>query len=522
MAELGGRLYLGLGGGGLARWDGRTLERFALPAFAADWVTALAPGRAGRLLCATRRGQLLELEPGRFRAVVLPGLPADGLAAVALSRRGPVIGTFRHGLYRLDGGRLMRPGGALPPLRSVTGLAVLPDGMLLAGTDAGLAVLSAAGDFQEMLFPGRPVAFAGHRAGQVLCACVEDQVYAAPWADWSAGRRRFTAIGAPGLVRDAVAGPAGIDLLTDRGAFRWTPAPGGVRAVAVPAGDLDGPSVMALAAGAGAVWLGYFDGGVERRDPAGRRDVIETPALNTVNHLAWDGARLWAGTAQGLWTLEAAGSRPVGRPESPLRSAYVNQVIPAGAVTWVCHGQGLSALRGGAEELFYALHGLPSNKVYCAAPREGRLYVGTLGGLAVMAGDRVATVYQADNSPLRVNWITALLPCAQGVVVGTYGGGFQLLAADGTWREFRGAGRRLNVNPNALCAVGPWILAGTLEAGLWRLDPAGLRAVRLDLPLPSPSVQAVLAYGATLYVATDNGVLCVPLTAESLKPERAS
>ncbi len=49
MAELGGRLYLGLGGG-LARWDGRTVERFNLPVLSADWVTALAPGQPGRLL----------------------------------------------------------------------------------------------------------------------------------------------------------------------------------------------------------------------------------------------------------------------------------------------------------------------------------------------------------------------------------------------------------------------------------------------------------------------------------------
>ena len=197
-------------------------------------------------------------------------------------------------------------------------------------------------------------------------------------------------------------------------------------------------------------------------------------------------------------------------------------MIPAGGATWVCHGQGLSVLSGGSEALFYALHGLPSNKVYCAVQREGRLYAGTLGGLAVMVGERVAAVHQADNSPLRVNWITALQACAQGVVVGTYGGGIQLLAPDGTWREFRGAGRQLNVNPNALCAAGSWILAGTLEEGLWRLDPARLQAERLDLPLPSRSVQAVLVDGATLYVATDNGVLRVPLTAEFLKPEHAS
>jgi len=522
MAELSGRLYLGLGGG-LARWDGRTVERFNLPILSADWVTALAPGRTGRLWCATRRGQLLELEAGRFRAVALPGLRGDGVAAVVMSRRGPVLGTFRHGLYRLDDGRLIRPGGALPPLQSVAGLEALPDASLLAATDAGLAVLSPAGDFIEMLFPGRPVSFAGHRAGQVICACIEDQVYAAAWSDWSAGRRRFTPIGAPGLVRSAVAGPVEIDLLTDRGIFRWTPGTTDCRPVEVPAGELASPSVMALAAGGGSVWLGYFDGGIEARDGAGRRrEGIETPALNTINHLAWDGARLWAGTAQGVWTVGAAGTQPAGAAESPLRSAYINQVIPAGGATWVCHGQGLSVLSGGSEALFYALHGLPSNKVYCAVQREGRLYVGTLGGLAVMVGERVAAVHQADNSPLRVNWITALQACAQGVVVGTYGGGIQLLAPDGTWREFRGAGRQLNVNPNALCAAGSWILAGTLEEGLWRLDPARLQAERLDLPLPSRSVQAVLIDGATLYVATDNGVLRVPLSAEFLKPEHAS
>ncbi len=101
--------------------------------------------------------------------------------------------------------------------------------------------------------------------------CIEDQVYAAAWSDWSAGRRRFTPVGAPGLVRGAVEGPSGIDLLTDRGIFRWAPGTTGCRLVELPAGELAGPSVMALAAGGRSVWLGYFDGGIEARDGAESR-----------------------------------------------------------------------------------------------------------------------------------------------------------------------------------------------------------------------------------------------------------
>jgi ligand-binding sensor domain-containing protein len=202
----------------------------------------------------------------------------------------------------------------------------------------------------------------------------------------------------------------------------------------------------------------------------------------------------------------------------------MNEVLPAaaGVPMAVAHGAGLSLLAGGREELLYALHGLPSNKVYCAARRGGALYVGTLGGLAVLRGGRVETVWQADNSPLGANWITALLSCDAGLVVATYGGGVHLLGDDGAWSAFAGVDPRLSVNPNALCRLGRQVLAGTLDQGLWRLDPAARRGATVPAPLPSRSVQAIAVSGGALFVATDNGVARLALPAPSLNLETSS
>ena len=140
----------------------------------------------------------------------------------------------------------------------------------------------------------------------------------------------------------------------------------------------------------------------------------------------------------------------------------------------------------------------------------------------MLRGGRVAAVWQADNSPLRSNWITALLPCAAGLVVATYGGGVHLLGDDGAWRPFAGVDPQLSVNPNALCLLGGQVLAGTLDQGLWRLDPAALRGAAVPAPLPSRCVQSIVAAGGALFVATDNGVARLALPAPSLKLESSS
>jgi len=525
LAELDGRLYFGLGGGGLARWDGRRMERLAWPAVADEWVTTLVPLSPGRLLAATRNGRLLEIQSGRLRAVPTPGLPNDGIAAALPGTRGLVIGTLRSGLYRLEDGRCRRLADSGPPFRQVAALVRLGDGALLAGTDNGLAVLTPAGDFREMLFPGRPVEALGVAAGLIACACTEDALYLIPVADWQSGRRLFKALSPPGRIRGLLERAGEAEFLTDRGVFRLERDGAGqprlFQPVPLPAARLPQPSVMSLAPGPeGPGWVGYFEGGGERRNAEGTLlETLQNPSLGCVNHLARQSGVLWIGTAQGLWRAAGPAPAPAGTPESPLRDGYINQVLApaAGDTVWVAHGQGLSRLRGGQEQLFFALHGLPSNKVYCLAERGSRLFAGTLGGLAVLEGERVQSVYQADNSPLRVNWVSALVDCPPGLVVGTYGGGIQLLDSAGRWQEFQGVGRRLNVNPNALLVQPGTVLAGTLEAGLWRLDPAALRGRVWPLPLPSRSVQAVLAAAGWLYVATDNGVLQISLTAETLR-----
>lgn len=185
-----------------------------------------------------------------------------------------------------------------------------------------------------------------------------------------------------------------------------------------------------------------------------------------------------------------------------------------------CHGAGCSLLREEREDLLYVLHGLPSNKVYCAASAGGRLFLGTLAGLAEVEGERVTRVHQADGSPLRANWIMSLLARPEGIVMGSWGGGFQLLDSSGNFHDFEGLGHTLHASPNALAPAGRFVLAGTQEKGVALLDPSTGRGRILRLPLPSRSVQALLADGDTLYVATDNGLALFPRLSELLKERR--
>ncbi|MBP7867772.1 MAG: hypothetical protein KA419_17720 [Acidobacteria bacterium] len=514
VAPLGDRLLLGLGMGGLARWDGTRFEALDLPPLREDTVSSLAPTGAGSVLAATRKGFLVDVRPGDYRFVPTPGIPPASYACALPLENGVLVGTFQHGLYRGDGGQFRRILLNQRPFRMVTSLCALGNGEVLAGTDAGLYHLDARGEALGAYFPDRIVEHVNALDGRILCACKEDALYVASLADWLGGRRTFRSVRAPGYVNGSFAGD-GIIVLTSAGAYRLTENRGGpgLGRLATPAGELALSSVISLAAGSGgALFLGYFHGGVEERALDGSAPrPLAMPEILHANCLTEKAGTLWIGTPQGLFKRTAAGIAAVGAKESPLLRASVNFVLPfGGPVTAVCHAEGLSILAGRDEYLIYARQGLPSNRVLCAAGTETKLFVGTQAGLAQLGAEKVDRVYQTGTSPLRVNWVTALLNTPRGTVIGTYGGGVQLVTPEGEWAEFTGIGGRLYVNPNALCLAGDRLLVGTLNEGLVALDLDTRKACKCRAVLPSRNVQAVLCAGNALYAATDAGVALFP------------
>jgi hypothetical protein len=65
------------------------------------------------------------------------------------------------------------------------------------------------------------------------------------------------------------------------------------------------------------------------------------------------------------------------------------------------------------------VQGLPSNSLYSVLDHAGKLYVGTLGGLAVLQDGRVYRVFKDTNSKLTPNWVTALCAVGPRVFLGT-------------------------------------------------------------------------------------------------------
>jgi ligand-binding sensor domain-containing protein len=62
-----------------------------------------------------------------------------------------------------------------------------------------------------------------------------------------------------------------------------------------------------------------------------------------------------------------------------------------------------------------------------------------------------------------------------------------------------------------MLAVRGHVLAGTLDRGLLNYDPASQRWTPLNDGLPSLNVTALAANSDKLFVATDNGIIQMPL-----------
>jgi outer membrane protein assembly factor BamB len=122
----------------------------------------------------------------------------------------------------------------------------------------------------------------------------------------------------------------------------------------------------------------------------------------------------------------------------------------------------------------------------------------------------VRVSYTTSNSPLRHNWITAIVSAGVDSYIGTYGAGVVRLAKDGTWESFADMPPAIEVNPGALAASGTHVYAGTLGKGLLVYDLSGRRWNTMTRGLPSMNVTAVHVANGRVYVGTDNGLVRLP------------
>jgi diguanylate cyclase (GGDEF)-like protein len=257
----------------------------------------------------------------------------------------------------------------------------------------------------------------------------------------------------------------------------------------------------------GDLWVGSFGGGVQRVATGARRDGVEWPfealpfaadapeAARLVWNLLQDrSGRVWVATDNGIyWTDPDA---PVWHPEPPLPSN-----LRAGGVRvlmeddrgriWAGSSSGLWRIDafgqarvpvsllppGGAEPWFaqqdrsiYSLH----------RDSEGRIWVGTSGGLHILAADGtpLARYRVADGLPGAIVW-DIHRHVDGSVFIGSNGGLVRVADPDDVARlQFEPIGRRAGL-PNGMI----YALASDRQAQLWltsnrgliRFDPVSLR-----------------------------------------------
>ena len=539
IAVAGRHLYMATNGGGLALFD-RLSEQFRMLGIAdglpANHFNAVDLARAGTLYLASRSG-LARLDwngdpmSAEFKATRIEVGANPPRTDVWALRRGPSglwvgtgdglfrvdasdtvhalevagserpfnidsllevpagvlwVGSWSQGLFRVElasgDTRRFLPGGTdAPGLRTsrILRLAAGPGGSVYIGTDRGLAWFDPDCAFIKALDHRRSARVAG-RGFLIEALDVDDRggVFAGHWGE---GLVRFTPSDQIFHVeRDRDEGQTGLKQ-------------GRVRAV--------------LEDRRGDLWVGSFGGGVQRVAAGARRDGVEWPfetlpfpadapeAARLVWNLMQDRAgRIWVATDNGLyWTDPDA---PTWHPEPALArdqrggSVRVLREDASGRI-WAGSSSGLWRIdafgearqpvplvpAGGAEPWFaqqdrsvYSLH----------RDSDGRIWVGTSGGLHILAADGtpLARYRVADGLPGSIVW--NIHRHADGTIfIGSNGGLVRVIdPGDVAKLRFEPIGRLAGMPSGMIYAIASdrqgqlWL---TSNRGLIRLDPASLR-----------------------------------------------
>ena len=564
--------------GGLARWDGYRFRKYVADhdvpgSLPDDWVQTVHVDSAGRLWVGGGGGGLARYDPARDRFVPVPLGPSTGrthIGAIADDGAGGLWIGKQDGLHHLNPAT-----GAVTALRTgMAGATHLPRGVVQAilrdrsgalwiGTVKGLARRAPrAGDFvavpfdgatsgvsalfedadsriwigtqQQGLFvidrPGATPRRIGGGAG-LLTGAVSSICAVGPHEIWTGlrGGGILAIDTATGQVRSIRHDPTLANslahndvwaLLRDSAGSIWAGGSGGLSyhprdtgriltifgAPEAP-GGLSGADVLSsLATRGGAVWLGYLDGGADRIDPATSRVTAFRPkAANESGALPPDALTSFAegddgtvyfGTRRGLYAKSPAAAAPhlVFLPERDPHASVSTLRFDDGLL-WV--GGEEDGLWGGKPGTGRPIFGpdrsarLADRGMNIIRRGTGRnLWVGTRNGLERIDLTTLAIEHimanPADPGALPGRNVVALLTDGKGRLwVGTFGGGLALMtgrSADGRprFRRFGLAQGLPHLNVDSLQMDGSGTIWAGTDDGLARIDPDRLtiRAVR--------------------------------------------
>jgi len=504
-------LFIATAGEGLLAFDGRQFRQIRAEDAPFRTITALLPTPGGRLLLGTHKKGVLVYD-GKRLAPFHPVLNDLEVTALAGDDASLWVGTVARGVFHWRSGVVDRFGEAegLPDAR-VLALAAAGDSAW-AGTALGVAEFTG-GKFTRVLAPGLFAESLLARGTTLAVGSLNQGVLELPLG--AARPHPVHGVGEPlpGAVKRLLDADGALYAVGDRGLYLVDERRGGWRRVldreAAPLADRN---VSALAFdGAGRLWVGYFDRGLDILEPSlDRATHVEDDHVFCVNRIVEDSRRriMAVATANGLVLFDAAGveRQVLGRAEGLIANHVTDVAVRPGGMT-IATPAGLTFIDAGGVRSLYAFHGLVNNHVYALAGAGDRLLAGTLGGLSVLDGDVVRSSYTTANSGLRANWITAIAQAGPEWFVGTYGAGVLRFDASGRWQTFADLRAPFEVNPNAMLATAHAVYAGSLSSGLYVYDRAAGRWSEVRAGLPSANVTALAARGGYIYVGTDNGLV---------------
>lgn len=445
---------------GLSRFDGVRFETFGREQMRLEQtarIQALAEDSAGDLWIGTGSGELLRYRDGAFRRfAAAEGLKGEGravgrIAGLVTGARGELwVATYSEGIFRYAGGRFEQI-AATAAISSITRLALDSAGylwiatigkgifryrpgepLLNLGQDDGLP-----NDYVSSVVPARGGGvYIGTHSGICLWRDGRLQVWGAAqgmtydhvtalredlagnvwFASFEGGIQRLRPDGAidrlPAgeLGRNAIAW----DLYVDRSGMIWTgTVDQGLLLLAEGAfsawrahenAGLSSRLVTALAEDEGGTWwIGTRDAGLSwhRDGEAGRIGRREGLTAETVWALDSEGGRLFVGTNRGLFRLEGGRAEAVPLPQFAGPPA-VQALGHDGETRFVGSDRGLLLLpRSGTTprpRLLTKADGLPADSILdLELDPQGRLWIATAGGLAVLEGGSLSRMREFDR-----------------------------------------------------------------------------------------------------------------------------
>jgi len=521
LASFNSKLFIGTRTSGLVAFDGNRFEGYRWTDRASQSIDALLSD-SGRLLIGTRAGGLIAFDGSQFNEI--KATDTRLLEITFLSRLGSklFVGTFSDGLWTEDGARWSHFTTADGLLSNRVVGVVTGDDNLFVASDYGLATAPLTNPTRFLAVAAIPSLSSLVQQGDELVLCKDNgEVFGLRTnVDFSQLRRAFPATwkrvtvstGSRVATLDQhlwLLSNDGIQRMVDNSETRFARW-GDTRQ------SLTSNLVSALAVDSqGRLWTGTFRNGI---DVFGRPGTllahIESEQAREINSFVEDAAskKMLAASAAGLLSFdtnlrntEHLSAADGLLSNSIMQVTHVSDRRADGATLAFATSKGLSIGVQGKLRGVTTVQGLPSNSLYTVLSQAGKLYVGTLGGLAVLEDGRISRVFKDTNSKLSPNWVTALCAVGPRIFLGTYGGGVFELTASGELQPFLSETGRAVVNPNAMWSDGSRLYVGTLEGALV-LDLNTQKWERLSSEMPARTVLSITGDEKYVYFGTTAGI----------------